>query len=574
MAESICIGIAVHAEPGRLLETLRLLARHADPPVSVVLLPDGPDEPTAEALSGHGELAAYPQWATPIPRGGAACLNRLASGSAADVIILLESGALVGPRWLRLLLAALRRPGCGLAGPSTNRAWNEQAVFPHALGDGAGVRRAATEAIRRFGPAARSLRPLYSLADFCYAVRREVLDVTGGADEGYERAPCWEMDLNIRAARAGFSGLWAGGAYVYRAPATARRMAEEELLLEAGKRRYQDRFCGLRLAGRTDRYRPHCDGDACEHFAPRELLPSRAPATEALPGPARSVLARPVPDGTAPRAPTARPALEPEMRNPLLVSCIMPTRNRPEFAVQAARYFIRQDWPATELVIIEDGPPLLADLLPDDPRITLVSSGTSRSIGKMRNHACELARGEIIAQWDDDDWCGPQRLSHQVAPIVDGRAEITALRDCILFDLNSWESWRWSAELHRQMLVRDVLGGTLVFRRQVWQRLARYPDRSLAEDAAFLDQAVRRRARLTALAGAGLYVYIRHDGNSWRLRGARASATGWHQVDEPDFPAEDRSFYRQCSPVADPAAPGSQSLLASSNASKPGSRTG
>ena len=212
-------------------------------------------------------------------------------------------------------------------------------------------------------------------------------------------------------------------------------------LLEAGKRRYQDRFCGLRLTGRSDQYRPHCAGDGCEHFAPREMMPGRAQEpNETLPGPARPGLAQPGVAVTAPRSPTPHPALAPHIAGPPLVSCIMPTRNRPEFAVQAVRYFLRQDWPATELVIIEDGPPLLAGLLPDDPRITLVSSGTSRSIGKMRNHACELARGEIIAQWDDDDWHGPERLSRQVGPIAAERAEITALRDCILFDLDSWQS--------------------------------------------------------------------------------------------------------------------------------------
>jgi len=230
----------------------------------------------------------------------------------------------------------------------------------------------------------------------------------------------------------------------------------------------------------------------------------------------------------------------------------MPTRDRPEFALQAVRYFQRQDWPATELIIVEDGPPLLASLLPDDPRITLVPSGMSRrSIGSKRNLACELARGEIIAQWDDDDWHGPERLSRQVGPIVSGDAEISALRDCLLFDVCHWQFWRWSDDLHRRMLVRDVLGGTLVFRRRIWENLVRYPDQSLAEDAAFLDRAVRRRARLRTLSAAEMYVYIRHDGNSWRFEcGQAVSAKGWQRADEPAWPAEDRAFYRQHSLAA------------------------
>jgi len=554
--DRVCVGVAVHAEADRLLATLRQLARYTD--ASVVLLPDGPDEPTAGALRSHAELTTCPQWATSAPQGGAACLNRLAAGCTADVVVLLESGALVGPGWLELLLAALRRPGCGLAGPSTNRCWNEQAIFPNARGDELDIRRAAGEALRRYGRGVRSLAPLYSLADFCYAVRREVLDATGGADEGYGLAPCWEMDLNIRAARAGFSGVWAGGAYVYRSPATAQRRADEARLLEAGKRRYQDRFCGLRLTGQTDRYRPHCDGDTCDHFAPHAMMPDRARAAETQPDQtqpdeAPPAVARPgsVPPAQAGRTSRSR-GVPARQANPPLVSCIMPTRDRPEFALQAIRYFQRQDWPAAELIIVEDGHPLLSGLLPDDPRITLVPSGTSHSIGSKRNLACDLARGEIIAQWDDDDWHGPERLSRQIGPILAGDAEMTALRDCVLFDVHRWQFWRWSDALHRRMLVRDVLGGTLVFRRRIWEDLARYPDRSLAEDASFLDQAVRRRARLKALSGAGLYVYIRHDGNSWRFDREQATRpAGWQQADEPAFPAGDRIFYRQRSLVGE-----------------------
>ena len=40
-----------------------------------------------------------------------------------------------------------------------------------------------------------------------------------------------------------------------------------------------------------------------------------------------------------------------------LISCIMPTRDRPHFVAQAVRYFRRQDHPALELVVVDDGLP-------------------------------------------------------------------------------------------------------------------------------------------------------------------------------------------------------------------------
>ena len=52
-----------------------------------------------------------------------------------------------------------------------------------------------------------------------------------------------------------------------------------------------------------------------------------------------------------------------------LVSCVMPTCNRRRFVSQAIWYFLRQDYPSRELVIVDDGEDSIADLVPDDERI-------------------------------------------------------------------------------------------------------------------------------------------------------------------------------------------------------------
>jgi GT2 family glycosyltransferase len=257
----IAIGIPVYAEPERLQATLASLRVHTPSAYAPLLLPDGPDGPTQAVLA---TLRDIPQSATTAPCGAAACFNRLVSAGAADVFILLESGAIVGPGWLDHLLAALDAdPRHGLAGPSTNHVWNEQGVFPRSGGTSAEVIRTAAKAVQRFNRTWRTLEPLYSLADFCYAVRREVVEAIGGADEGYGLGPCWEMDYNIRAARAGWQGVWACAAYVYRSPVTVRRRRDEALYFEVSKRRYQDKFCGARLRGEKKDYRSHCRGDAC-----------------------------------------------------------------------------------------------------------------------------------------------------------------------------------------------------------------------------------------------------------------------------------------------------------------------
>lgn len=447
-----------------------------------------------------------------LAAGGALGFNQLVADSTADVLVLLDRDALVGPGWLPPLLNALTHQQFGLAGPSTNRAWNEQGVMPTGRPELSAVRRAAAMVADRYGATVTTLAPLYSLGAFCYAVRRDVVTAIGPADPAYAEGPCWEMDYNIRAARAGFDGVWVRAAYVYRPAMSPQAQREEARLLDRNRRLYQDRFCGLRARGELTEYRSHCLGDACEHFAPtsrRVAAPVRA----------------------EPSAP--------------LVSCLMVTKGRPDFAVRSAEQFLAQHYPNRELIIVEDGNPELAQRLPDDPRIRLVSTGLTRSIGAMRNHSAELAHGAFLMLWDDDDWHGPQRIITQLAPLLANRAELTALTDLTWLEIDTWRAWHVERQLSRRLLLNETYAGTVAFSRQVWERGARFGKGSVAEDAEFMRMAMSRGARLEKLRGEGIYVYVRHSSNSWQVVcGQTLAPRGWRPVPVPDLPAEDIAFLR------------------------------
>ncbi len=564
MHAGVVVGVHAHAEPAHLVETVRWLQFGGGPGVDIVLLPDGPDAALSTALRTEPVLSSLRQWGTKEPNGPAACFNRLVSRSDAAAVVLVESGTLLGPGCLAMLVNALAYPGRGLVGPSTNRSWNEQGVFSGAAAPD--VARTAALARQRFGAEVRSLEPLYSLAEFCLAVGRQVVEAIGGADEEYGLGPCWEMDYNIRAARAGFQGVWVPAAYAYRYPPTERRRAADLDEMEGARHLYQDRFCRLRLKGLRPDYEAHCRGEDCEHFAPAALLTLRRPVGGSLPAAAGPPPQPPPEPPAQPPEPPAQPeppprpaaAATPKPQLPL-VTAIMVTRDRPDFALQAVRYFCAQDYANKELVVVEDGTASLAGRLPNDPRIRYVNTGmASRSIGAMRNEACRLARGEIVAHWDDDDWYGPERLARQVAAIQVGEADITALRDGLMLDLATWRFWRCGPDLHRRLFVRDVHGGTLVYRRRVWEEKARFPNCSLAEDAVFLEQAVRRGARLRAVEAEGIFVYVRHGTNAWGIVcGLTGGAAGWEHVPEPDLPPEARAFYaaRSAAASAQSAAP-------------------
>jgi len=494
---SICIGIHVHAEPERLRATLGSVRANTSGSFELLLLPDGLDDPTKAALATMTDLRQSPAVAT----GVAACFNWLASSTDADILVLLESGAQVGPGWLDHLLAALDAdPRNGLAGPSTNNCWNEQCVYPNSVGSTHQITATAAAAAQRFGNEVGSLEPLYSLADFCYVVRREVIETIGAADENYGLGPCWEMDYNIRAARAGWRGVWACAAYVHRAPVSAQRRLEESRNFAISKRHYQDKFCGARLRGEKADYRSHCRGDACPNFAPTALIE----------------LKRSLPLASMPSQVQQTPRVV-KIGEPL-VSCIMPTHNRRNFVPQAIRSFLRQEYPNVELVIVDDGTDPIADLVPDDERIRYFRLDQKQKIGAKRNYACEQARGEFIVHWDDDDWYPAQRISRQMASLNGSGYDLCGSSRIYFLDPDGDQTWEYR---YAGSGPKWVAGTTLAYRKSLWAR-HKFPEIHVGEDSRFVWSSTR--SAIHDLADPALCVATVHSGNTSR----KVIGACWH----------------------------------------------
>ncbi len=530
----ICIGIHVHAEPKNLHATLASVRANTTRAYELVFLPDGPDEATRLALTSFGDVR---QLATTEPRGAAACFNRLAASTDANVLILLESGSLVGPHWLDHLLAALDAdPRHGLAGPSTNHAWNEQGILPHGLGDADAIARTAQEAEHRLGSTWRTLEPLHSLADFCYVVRREVIEAIGAADESYGLGPCWEMDYNIRAARAGWRGVWACAAYVYRAPFTARRQREERLRFEINKHRYQDKFCALRLRGEQQAYEPHCRGEACEHFAPAHLIQIKEPFPPSAVTTDHAVQQTP------------RAIASPLSAEKPLVSCIMPTYNRRTFVPHAIEYFLRQDYARKELIIVDDGADPIGDLGPADDRIRYIRLAERRTIGAKRNLACEAARGDIICHWDDDDWHAAWRITYQVEALQREYAAVCGINQLLFYELITNRAWQYVYPKDQRFWLS---GSSLCYPRSFWAA-HRFADINVGEDARFVWSDAQ--AKMIALPDYTFHVGMIHPHNVSPKRTGNAYWTGL-DVSEIRRVLGDDFWKYQAKPAQDVAAP-------------------
>jgi tetratricopeptide (TPR) repeat protein len=223
----------------------------------------------------------------------------------------------------------------------------------------------------------------------------------------------------------------------------------------------------------------------------------------------------------------------------------MPTCDRKAYVAQAVAYFERQSYPAKELVVVDDGRDPVGDLLPQAPWVRYVRLESPRSIGSKRNLAVEHASGVVVVHWDDDDWYGRDRLAHQVEPLRCGVAQVTGLKTVSMLDVLDSTFWACRADLHARMFYADLHGGTIAYLRSVWERLARFPDSSLAEDASFL-KALAGRAVIRPLANGDSFIYVRHGANAWEFVCGRAVDAGaWSRCPTPACIEADMAFYQR-----------------------------
>ena|SRR5688572_13015637 len=194
-----------------------------------------------------------------------------------------------------------------------------------------------------------------------------------------------------------------------------------------------------------------------------------------------------------------------------LVSCVMPTRGRGEWARLAVECFLAQDYPAKELIILDDAddPSFPEDFGANSP--FLYNRIPERlAIPEKRNRINALAGGELIAHWDSDDWSAPTRLSHQVALL--GAKALTGFNTLLFYEPSTGSVARYIGKREyacgTSMLYRKSFWSKHPFRRQKFPRNLDYgSDNVFGNDA-------REAKQLVACDGGRLMVARVHPGNT------------------------------------------------------------
>jgi glycosyltransferase involved in cell wall biosynthesis len=161
----------------------------------------------------------------------------------------------------------------------------------------------------------------------------------------------------------------------------------------------------------------------------------------------------------------------------------MPTADRHRFVPQAIDYFLRQSYPARELIVVDDGEDSVEDLVPRSDQIRYVRLAHRRPLGAKRNLACEMASGEIIAHWDDDDWMADWRLAYQLAALSDKSLGVCGVSQLFFSEPATGRAWVYV----RSRPGAWVAGGTLCYHKALWQRYP-FPELTDGEDTLFISR--------------------------------------------------------------------------------------
>jgi glycosyltransferase involved in cell wall biosynthesis len=160
----------------------------------------------------------------------------------------------------------------------------------------------------------------------------------------------------------------------------------------------------------------------------------------------------------------------------------MPTYNRRQFVPKAIEYFLRQDYPNKELVIVDDGNDSIANCVPNDECIRYIRLDHKLTIGAKRNLACEQAGGEIIAHWDDDDWHAVHRLRYQIQELLQGLADVCGINRLLFYEMENARAWQYVYPAGQRFWLS---GSTMVYTKTFWAT-HRFAELSVGEDSRFV----------------------------------------------------------------------------------------
>jgi len=196
-----------------------------------------------------------------------------------------------------------------------------------------------------------------------------------------------------------------------------------------------------------------------------------------------------------------------------LITVAIPTFERPSHAMHAISRACASDYPRIEIVVVDDSAVCLDTVFQpiSSCNVRIYCNPARMSLGAKRNKLAEMAKGEIIAHWDDDDFYRSDRLSTQSASLRAGVDDIVAFETKYIYDLTA------TPPMFGEVSKFSSLGphlGTLMYWRRLVAGETTFPDIMLDESLVFVNRVLESSAGWGTVPNNGEFVYVLHSNST------------------------------------------------------------
>lgn len=144
-----------------------------------------------------------------------------------------------------------------------------------------------------------------------------------------------------------------------------------------------------------------------------------------------------------------------------LVSCIIPTRNRPELLSRSINSVLDQTYDNIEIIIVVEPPKepthqVLQNFEENYERITTIYQRKAHGPSVARNVGIGEASGKYIAFLDDDDFWKPNKIEIQ-SPLLQKHSIVSCVP--ILYTDGQLQQEEWSDKYTNEVSLHDVFSG-------------------------------------------------------------------------------------------------------------------
>ena len=208
-----------------------------------------------------------------------------------------------------------------------------------------------------------------------------------------------------------------------------------------------------------------------------------------------------------------------------MITCVMVTRGRLELMRRSIACYTKQTYANKHLVILSQGDRATNDNI----RAYIASLGRADiefldappdiTLGAMRNTSVELATGEVVCQWDDDDLSHPDRLATQYRTLIgDDRRMASMYCDFLKYYRTSGELY-WCDWSNERLPQGRYICNTLMFYKRDFGNIV-YPEKGpqcqVEEDLNVLNQLLGRGEVGKVFAG-WQFIYVFHGSNVYDI---------------------------------------------------------